>query len=84
MVVASDEELHAGILVRAGLRRVTTLWYLHRDLREPTDPPVSRLTFMPYDPDDPTYNDATDELAYLFPDRTNPYDLVSLDDPSNY
>jgi len=38
----------------------------------------------PYDPDEPTYDDATDELAYLFPDRSNPYDLVSLDDPSNY
>ncbi len=38
----------------------------------------------PYDPDDPTCDDATDELAYLFPDRSNPYDLVSVDDPSNY
>ncbi|HXO59462.1 MAG TPA: hypothetical protein VN834_06635 [Candidatus Acidoferrum sp.] len=39
----------------------------------------------PYDPDDPTdFGEGTDELAYLFPDRSNPYDLTSLDDPSNY
>jgi hypothetical protein len=38
----------------------------------------------PYDPDEPTYDDAADDLAYLCPDRSNPYDLVSLDDPSNY
>jgi hypothetical protein len=39
----------------------------------------------PYDPDDPSDSgEATDELAYLFPDRSNPYDLASLDDPSNY
>jgi hypothetical protein len=38
----------------------------------------------PYDPDEPAYDDATDDLAYLFPDRANPYDLVNLDEPYNY
>lgn len=35
-----------------------------------------------YDPDDPTvYDENTEELAYLAPDRDYPGDLVNFDEP---
>ena len=40
---------------------------------------------QPYDPDDPTdYDEATEELAYLAPDRGFLRDRIDLDDHLSY
>ena len=36
----------------------------------------------PYDPDDPTYDDATEDLSYLLPDRS--YPRIDPIDPVEY
>ena len=36
----------------------------------------------PYDPDDPTYDDSTDDLGYLLPDRS--YRGIDPVDPMEY
>lgn len=38
----------------------------------------------PYDPDDPTYDDSDDELAYLLPDRGYGGSRIDPLDPMEY
>ena len=38
----------------------------------------------PYDPDDPTCDDASDDLGYLLPDRSYRGDLIDPMDPLEY
>ena len=38
----------------------------------------------PYDPDDPTYDEATDDLGYLLPDRGYRGDVMDPVDPLEY
>ena len=38
----------------------------------------------PYDPDDPTYDDTTDELGYSLPDRDYRRDCIDPIDPMEY
>jgi ribosomal protein S18 acetylase RimI-like enzyme len=65
-LLTPDEEHLGEPLERNGLRRITNLWYLRRDvaavLAEPSDPAL--VTFEPYDPDNPSAFHATLARTY--------------------